>query len=85
MAKTESNQASKNRAFYTSKLASTIIEAITDVSNSMGKTDQGELRRWKDLANEVKGGIRAVPKAEFIPAKKEAHTRTHLTQYEKTL
>lgn len=78
--KTESNKAAKHRTFYASKLASAIIEAVTDVSNNKEKTYQVELRRWKDLAKE----IRAVSTDEFIPTP-EQHTRPRLTQYEKTL
>ena len=84
MGKTESNQAVKNRVFYASKLGLVITEAVTSVANYAGKTSQGELRRWKDLANQAKEWLRAVPTTEIIPAK-EVHTRTRLTQYEKTL
>lgn len=81
----ESNKANKNRAFYASKLASAIIEAVTDLSNHEGKTSETELRRWRDLADQVKEAVRLGPTTDFIPATKEKYTKTRLTQYEKTL
>jgi hypothetical protein len=82
--KTESNKAAKNRAFSASKLASAIIEAVTNVANNGGKISQDELGRWKDLANQARKEAEPAPTAEFIPAMKE-HTTTRLTQYEKSL
>lgn len=84
-AEEESNKANKNRAFYASKLSSAIIEAVTDISNHAGKTSETELRRWRNLADQVKEAVTVGPTTDFIPATKEKYTKTRLTQYEKTL
>jgi hypothetical protein len=74
----------KNRAFYASKLASAIIEAVASISGG-GRASQDEVGRWKDLVDQAKEGIREVPTTEFIPSMKEERARARLTQYEKTL
>jgi len=75
----------KNRAFYASKLASAVIEAVAKVSGGGERASQDEVTQWNDLVNRAKERIKEAPRTEFIPSMKGERSRARLTHYEKTL
>ncbi|RDB22854.1 hypothetical protein Hypma_010203 [Hypsizygus marmoreus] len=86
----ESPKSMKNMAFYISKLASALVEAVAYVSDASARrhTSQDEMRRWQELAADAaRYEKRANQRSDFIPTvtKRPQEEKIRLTQYEKAL
>jgi hypothetical protein len=81
----DTKKSAKNRAFYASKLASAVIEAVAKVSGGGERASQDEVTQWNDLVNRAKERIKEAPRTEFIPSMKGERSRARLTHYEKIL